>query len=288
MAATSAALFTAMSHFIADDGEKIHVQVSGEGSPLVMLHGWTASHHEWSPFVRALNPHHRLFRWDARAHGLHAEAEQCSNPTVQRMARDLQNLLDHYQLEKAHILGHSMGALTLWQYLRDFGTDRVSKLCFIDQSPKLVTDDTWNLGVYGDFDAERSQAFIASLHDDFAESVLKLIAFGHNRKAREDYLANTPAWQKTRQIFQSLAAGPLIACWKSLTEADYRDVLAEIDVPTLLIYGGQSNFYLPETGAYVARSIADSILHIYEGEDHSPHLWQRERFIRELLEFLAA
>ena len=276
-----------MSHFLADDGEKIHVQVSGEGSPLILLHGWTASHHEWSPFMRGLNQHHQVFRWDARAHGKSSEEASRSEPTVQRMARDLQNLIDHYRLDKANILGHSMGALVLWQYLHDFGTARVNKLCFIDQSPKLVTDDGWDLGVYGDFDAKRAQAFIDSLHDDFAEGVLKLIAFGHNRKAREDYLADTPTWQKTRQLFRTLKPGPLISCWKSLTEADYRDVLRTIDVPTLLIYGGQSNFYVPATAHYVASSIPEAILHVYESEDHSPHLWQRERFLKDLLEFLA-
>lgn len=275
-----------MTHFLADDGEKIHVQVSGEGTPLILLHGWTASHHEWSPFISGLSPHHRLFRWDARAHGIGWTAASNTQPTVQRLARDLQNLLDHFGIEQAGFVGHSMGALILWQYLRDFGTQRVSKLCFIDQSPKLMTDDSWQLGVYGDFDRNRSDALIASLNDDFAEAVLKLIAFGLNEKARNDYLADVPAWQKTRKVFRSLTPGPLIACWKSLTEADYRDVLESIDVPTLLIYGTKSNFYVPATAHYVANSIPNALLNIYEG-DHSPHLWQRERFIRELLEFLA-
>lgn len=276
-----------MNHFLADDGEKIYVQVSGEGPPLILLHGWTATHHEWSPFTRALNQHHRVYRWDARAHGQSIVTTD-TEPTAQRIARDLQNMIDHFQLDKADILGHSMGALVLWQYLRDFGTAHLGKLCFIDQSPKLVTDDDWNLGVYGDFDTARSQTFIDSLHEDFAEGVLKLIAFGHNRKAREDYLADTPTWQRTRQFFRSLKPEPLIACWKSLTEADYRDVLKTINIPTLLIYGGQSNFYVPATAHYVAESILEATLHVYPDEDHSPHLGQRERFIGELLEFLSA
>ena len=58
-----------MMHFTADDGEKIRVQVSGEGQPLIMLHGWTANHLEWSKFMRGLNPLHRVFRWDARCGG---------------------------------------------------------------------------------------------------------------------------------------------------------------------------------------------------------------------------
>jgi hypothetical protein len=50
-----------------------------------------------------------------------------------------------------------MGALTLWQYIRDFGTGRLARLCFIDQSPKLLTDSTWSHGIYGDFDDSRSR-----------------------------------------------------------------------------------------------------------------------------------
>jgi pimeloyl-ACP methyl ester carboxylesterase len=79
---------------------------------------------------------------------------------------------------------------------------------------------------------------------------------------------------------------PLIRCWQSLTAADYRDVLARISLPTLLVYGGQSNFYGGETARYVADTIPNAILNIYEGSDHSPHQWQRERFVRELLEFI--
>ncbi len=275
-----------MQHFLADDGEKIHVHISGAGSPVIMLHGWTASHLEWSPFMRGLTPHHRIYRWDARGHGghpLHAATEV----TVARMARDLRNMIEHFGIETATIVGHSMGALTLWQYLHDFGTDRVNKLCFIDQSPRLLTDATWKLGIYGDFDAKRSNAFLNDLHHDFAETVLQLIAFGLNQRARSEYLANAPAWQSTRALFRALPPGPLIDCWRSLTAADYRGVLEHIDRPTLLIYGGESNFYLPDTARYVAESIKESILHIYEGEDHSPHMWQRERFVKDLLAFIA-
>ncbi len=276
-----------MHHFLADDGEKIHVQVSGEGSPIVMLHGWTASHLEWAPFIRKLSPHHRIYRWDARGHGGHA-LHTAHTVTVTRMAADLRNMLDHFELDHVTLVGHSMGALTLWQYLRDFGSERVAKLCFIDQSPKLLTDDDWTLGIYGDFDTRRAEGFLLALHDDFAESVLKLIAFGLNERARNEYLANTSVWQNTRAQFQALPPGPLIDCWRSLTAADYRDVLPEIQRPTLLIYGSQSNFYLPETAHYVTKSIRDSILHIYEGEDHSPHMWQRERFVRDLLAFIGS
>lgn len=275
-----------MSHFFADDGAKIHVAISGDGPPLIMLHGWTSSHQEWFPFLAELNPVHRVFRWDARGHGGHPLGQH-TPPTAARMARDLHNLLDHYALDKACIVGHSMGALTLWQYIRDFGTHRLSRACFIDQSPKLLTDSTWQHGIYGEFDEEQARHLLSQLRENFAEGVLKLTAFGLNERAREKYLANASGWQKSRELLRQQNPLPLIECWQSLTAADYRDVLQNIDIPSLLVYGGASNFYHSNTARYVASQIPNAILQIYEGTDHSPHQWQRERFARELIAFMS-
>ena len=274
-----------MAHFFADDGAKIHVHISGEGSPLLMLHGWTSSHQEWFPFLEVLNTKHRVYRWDARGHGGHAVGSH-DLPTVERMARDLRNLIEHFALTHVSAVGHSMGALTLWQYIRDFGTSPLSRLCFIDQSPKLVTDEGWPHGIYGQFDQRQADELSSRLREDFAEGVLELTAFGLNQRAREKYLDNASGWQKSRSALRSQVAAPLIACWDSLTAADYRDVLQQINVPSLLIYGGVSNFYPSDTAHYVAGQIPNAVLHIYEGADHSPHQWQRERFTRQLISFI--
>ena len=274
-----------MTHFVADDGEKIHLKISGDGSPLILLHGWTSSHQEWFPFMHSLNPRHRVYRWDARGHGGHTLAH-AGSATVERMAQDLKNLIDHYGLENATAVGHSMGALTLWQYLRDHGTHGLGKLCLIDQSPKLLTADDWTHGIYGNFGVDRNSELVNWLQEDFAEGVLKLTALGLNERAKAKYLENSSGWERSRAGLRAQNPEPLINCWLSLTAADYRDVLAAIPLPTLLVYGGQSNFYRTETAHYVADNIPNAILRIYEGTDHSPHQWQRERFARELLEFI--
>lgn len=276
-----------MKHFIADDGERIHLQISGEGRPIVMLHGWTANHQEWFPFLDRLSSEHRVYRWDARGHGGHRPLRP-TPPTVERMARDLRNLLEHFNLSETVVVGHSMGALTLWQYIEDYGDDRLGKVCFIDQSPKLITEDGWENGIYGDFSPERSTAFLASLKEDFAEAVLRLAAMGLNERARQKYLENAKGWEKSRQWLKTLDAEPLIACWQSLAAADYRATLERIALPALLIYGAASNFYRTETAHYVREKIAGAVLQIYEDTDHSPHQWQRERFSRDLLDFIAS
>jgi pimeloyl-ACP methyl ester carboxylesterase len=274
-----------MIHFHADDGEPIFLEVEGEGTPVVMLHGWTASHLEWFPFLEELTPRHRVYRWDARGHGGHA-LTKATPPTVQRMARDLSNLFLHFHLRDAVVVGHSMGALTLWEYIREFGTEGIAKVCVIDQSPKLLTDEDWEHGIYGDFTAVKARQFVAELHDDFAEAVLRLAAYGLNPKTRTRYEKDSNGVQRGREALKRLDPVPLIETWKSLTAADYRDVLERIDIPALLIYGGESNFYHVKTGHYVRERIPQAILHIYEGTDHSPHQWQRAQFIRDLTSFI--
>jgi pimeloyl-ACP methyl ester carboxylesterase len=57
-------------------------------------------------------------------------------------------------------------------------------------------------------------------------------------------------------------------------------------VPALLVYGGASNFYSTGTALHVRDSIPNALLHIYPDVDHAPHLVERERFTRDLLDFL--
>lgn len=272
----------------ADDGELLHLWRHGESGPaIVFLHGWTASHLEWSPFIHDLASHFRLFRWDARAHGGHP-ARTSTTATAVRMARDLDRMIEVFGLAGACFVGHSMGALTLWQYLRDFGSARIGSLCLIDQSPRLVTDDEWKLGIYGDFDAKRSARFIAELREDFAEGVLRLAAHGLNDAAREGYAANGRGWQRVRDVLRGLTPEPLIACWQDLVSLDLRGVLPGVDRPCLLIYGGRSNFYPLQTAYWVQRHTPGARLSIHEEGNHSPHLMDPKRFVAELAEFVAS
>lgn len=269
----------------ADDGETLHVRLIGNGTPILLLHGWTSSHASWAPLLKPLMGRYQLLRPDARGHGGHP-LSQSRKPDVQRLARDVINLLDHFEIETIAAVGHSMGALTLWQCIRDFGTKRFSHLAFIDQSPKLLTDATWDGGIYGDFDTDRAQRMLDDFQADFVEAVLRLIAFGLNDKARETYQRNTAGWRTIREAVRMIDPAPVIALWETLVAADYRDMLPTIDVPTLLAHGTASNFYTAETARYLAGRIPRSRLSFYEGADHCPHLSQPERFAGELAALL--
>jgi pimeloyl-ACP methyl ester carboxylesterase len=276
-----------MQHFVTDDGETIHVAVSGSGPSLILLHEWASNHRVWNPFVKVLESQFTIYRWDARGHGNHA-ATGTDQPTLARLAKDLAGLIDHFGLRRSTLVGHSMGVLVAWAYMAAFGCDRVAGLCVVDQSPRLVTKGDWRLGIYYDWPAERDAEFVEEMQRDFVEAVVRLVACGRNEHARARLEDPADGLWRLRSYMASVEPEPLITIWQSLTAADLRPVLPCLDVPALLVYGSKSNFYGVETGEYVQRAMPNAKLIVYEGADHSPHLADPNRFASDLAGFASA
>jgi len=270
---------------ITEDGESLDVSIEGQGQPIVLLHEWAADARVWGQIQTSLSAQFQVYAWTARGHG--GPLKNSEPVTIERLARDLNQMISQFGMDRPILVGHSMGALTLWQYIDLYSDRGIGRLCLIDQSPRLLTDDQWQLGIYGDFPPERNQRFLDNLAMDFPETVLRLIAEGHNQRARELYERHSPGFQRLRERLQQRNAGPLIDIWRSLAKADFRPVLPKINVPTLLIYGEASNYYGPAVANYVARQIPSAQLHLYAEADHSPHQGQRERFLADLSRWLA-
>jgi non-heme chloroperoxidase len=278
-----------LERFEADDGEEIRVQVGGHGPAIALLHEWASSHRVWEPIAHRLTDRFTVYRWDARGHCGHGDPHSPASGrpvTVERMADDLENLLDHFRLERPAIVGHSMGALTLWAYIARRGCDRLGRIGVIDQSPRLITDAQWRLGIYGDWDEARDEAFVEGLRADFVGTVIELISFGLNARARRRYETGHPSIERLRIYLGMLDPAPLIEVWTTLSRADFRPVLPTIGVPALLVYGSDSNFYPPPTGAFVRGAIPSAELLVYEDADHSPHVGQPDRFVADLVRFM--
>jgi non-heme chloroperoxidase len=277
-----------LERFAADDGEEIRVQVAGDGPAIVLLHEWASSHRVWEPIAHRLMDAFTVYRWDARGHVGHGEPHPPRTDTpvsVERMAGDLRCLFDHFRLEHPVVVGHSMGALTLWAYIARYGCDRLGRVGIIDQSPRLMTDEKWRLGIYGDWPPARDAAFVDGMRTDFASTVIELISRGLNERARQRYDGGHASIERLRSYLDLLDQQPLIEVWTTLSHADFRPVLPTITVPALLVYGAQSNYYPPATGPWVRDAIPDAQLLVYEGADHSPHVGQPERFTADLARF---
>jgi len=90
---------------------RIHYQVEGEGSPLVLQHGFTSSLQNWYAYgyVAALRQNYQLILIDARGHGQSDKLYDPQAYALQHRVEDVLAVLDALQVDNAHYLGYSMG-----------------------------------------------------------------------------------------------------------------------------------------------------------------------------------
>jgi len=264
----------------AADGLAIPVHVLGSGPPLVIVPGWTAAANHWEPLLRRLAPRFRCHIWDSRP------ALGGPDPGIPRMAADLRDLLAALDLPRPLVIGHSMGAMTVWEHVRQFGCGHLGGLGFIDQSPKIITNETWTLGLYGGFNAADNARFVQRLETDFTATVTDLIGSSRTTPPRGVVARLESRFQEQRRRhIAGLEPGPWIHSWRSFAAADCRDVPAMITVPTLLAYGACSAFYGPRVALWLHERIRGSRLHLYGEAGHSPQLEAMDAFVHDLAAF---
>lgn len=98
----------------SSDGVRIAYIDVGEGEPILLLHGFASNHSvNWvfPQWVKTLSgAGRRVIAFDARGHGQSEKLYRPEDYTIPRMAEDARNLLDHLGIERAGIVGYSMGA----------------------------------------------------------------------------------------------------------------------------------------------------------------------------------
>ena len=96
----------------------------------------------------------------------------------------------------------------------------------------------------------------------------------------------TRTWIKTMMLSISLPVA--LACSKTISAADLREDVRRIACPTLIVHGDKdASAPLPVTGARTARMIANSKLIVYPGAPHGLVLTHQQRFVADMLDFLA-
>jgi len=110
---------TATDEWFDSDGVKIHYQVWGNGDPIVLVHGFTASiDNNWVQpgIVDKLDDDFKVIAIDLRGHG---KSDKPHDPAVygETMAMDVIRLLDHLKIPRAHIAGYSLGGFTTLKLL---------------------------------------------------------------------------------------------------------------------------------------------------------------------------
>ncbi len=274
-----------VASFPADDGQLIPVKVTGDGPPVVLVHGLGCSHSHWARVARRLVRKHRVYVWDARGHG-DCHVTETSHITLARLARDLANMIEFFGLESVALVGHSMGALAVMQFLRDFGVMRVAAVCLVDQSPRVVTDEDWRLGLFGGCSASMLGGLISGARSNLADTVLRQIDAAAGDWLRRRLAPHAMLGRWLRRWLKGIHVEPLLDLCESLAAADFRPLFSRFDVPLLVVLGGLSPHYagLPLDAWYQEKVPHARVLR-FEDSGHSPHYAEPARFARELRQF---
>jgi pimeloyl-ACP methyl ester carboxylesterase len=112
-----------------NDGVRIHYQMEGDGSPLVLQHGYSDSLESWYDlgYVNALKAVYQVILIDARGHGASDKPHQTAQYTRRLQAADIVAVLDDLSIPRADYLGYSMGG-QIGFAVAQYAADRVRGL----------------------------------------------------------------------------------------------------------------------------------------------------------------
>lgn len=116
-----------------------HVEVHGEGKPLVLLHGFTGDVSTWYPFISKWEKENQIILIDIIGHGKTDSPSIVSEYSMFEVICHLKDIFDQLQLGKVQLLGYSMGGRLALAYYFQFPST-VEKLILESSSPGLRTE----------------------------------------------------------------------------------------------------------------------------------------------------
>jgi non-heme chloroperoxidase len=263
---------------------ELYYEDHGSGPPVVLIHGWPLSGRSWEKQVPALlDAGYRVITYDRRGFG--SSSQPWEGYDYDTFAADLDVLLGHLDVRDATLVGFSMGGGEVARYLGRYGTDRVAKAVFAAAVPPYLykSDDNPDGGL--------DDATIASFEDGVkSDRIAFLDGFTTNFFAAGDRadLVSEPFRIYNREIAEFASPKGTLDCIAAFGRTDFRDDLATISVPTLVIHGDADGIVPFEvSGRRTHESIPGSTLALIEGGPHGLNATHPEQFNAALLDFLA-
>lgn len=230
-----------MSYYTLRDGEKLYYEDKGHGQDtLIMMHGWTSSHDIYTKPAELLQDRARCIIYDHRGHKGSREANSGS-PDMDTLAGDLKDIIGGLSLSDITLLGWSMGAGVIFDYVRLYGCENLKRIVLCDMTPKLINDDEWKLGLlqgrYTKEDMERDAGKpFYPLFKEFVTGTIPML------KRVPGFLLKRPLQKVLSEcnepVLKSLAA--------SMEQQDYRSVVGQITVPVTYFYADPGSLFSPE------------------------------------------
>ena len=121
----------------AGDDLRLHVAVSGSGSPLVLLHGFTGSTESWIPLCELLSDAFRIIAIDLPGHGRSSSPGDPLRYAAGRLSKDILTVADNVGLDRFALMGYSMGGRMALRFALAYPR-RVSALILESTSPGIA------------------------------------------------------------------------------------------------------------------------------------------------------
>jgi esterase len=252
---------------------ELHYTTTGQGKPLVVMHGLFGSGKNWQSHARRFGEHFQVFNLDLRNHGQSFHADEMNYAV---MAADVLQLLDRLGLEPCHLLGHSMGG-KLAMTLAMLRPDLIASMVVADIAPVKYSHH----------------------YDDLIDPILALPLDQIESRTQADHLLrpNIPEDQLRAFLLQNLAREPDGWCWRVNWRAIQRDMdwltgfdhIADelrIEVPTLFLRGAKSDYVGEPEVEVIQRHFSDYQIETIADAGHWLHAENPAVFNRLVLDYL--
>jgi pimeloyl-ACP methyl ester carboxylesterase len=253
------------------DGTAIACWCSGEGPPLVLVHGTAADHNRWAPVLPAFEQRSTVCAVDRRGRG--ASGDSDSDYAIEREFEDVGAVVDSLG-EFAILLGHSYGALCALEAA--LLTSNVRKLVLYDPGIEVAGEE-----IYPPEVIERLEALLeVGDRDEVVATTMREVA-GLPPETVE-YMRSQPAWQARVEAAHTIPRE--LRAVKAYRLDPER--FADLGVPTLVLSGGESPSALRKAGEAVDEALPDSRRTVMLGQGHAAMDTGTELFTTEVLRFV--
>jgi 2-succinyl-6-hydroxy-2,4-cyclohexadiene-1-carboxylate synthase len=272
---------SAIEHREIDVGEglRLHIAISGSGSPLVLLHGFTGSAETWRDLRSGTEKNHTVVAVDFPGHGRSTSPPDPRRYALDRFAGDLVRVLDILGIGKTAFLGYSMGGRAALRCALS-NRDRVAALILESSSPGISDSAVREVRRTSDdsmadtIERDGLEAFVARWEQLPLWTSQKSLPETARDRLRAQRLDNQPFG-----LANSLrGAGAAM-------DLPVNARLSELHVPTLVIAGELDTAYV-EIARTMSKSIPNARTAIVPRSGHAVHLEQPDAFANVITEFL--
>lgn len=227
-----------MPYIAMKDNTKIYYEERGEGETVLFLHGLSSSHFELRPFMKNFEGEYHCVCYDHRGHAASERTHKHMN--IHTLGQDLREIIEYLNLRDIHIIGHSMGAATIFSYVNQFGCERLKTITAVDMTP-YMRNTVWEGGIgLGKWTDEDFLTDIDLMFDDIGAANWRIMT-----RLMTPAMSATPKEYEPAMMSmcrENLDPFTVAAMWYSLFRTDQREAVSKITVPFL--------YLMPETPLY--------------------------------------